>query len=54
MGKVINALMIMTYASVVVINGLAAATKFIGSVTIAEISSEYSTLITPAGYVFSI
>jgi benzodiazapine receptor len=44
---------ILAFAVTLVINGLASA-AFIGGKTTAEISDQYSTLITPAGYVFAI
>jgi benzodiazapine receptor len=42
------------FFSTVIINGLAGSTTFLGGVNTAEISDANLTLITPAGYVFSI
>jgi benzodiazapine receptor len=45
---------IIAFAATVIINGLAGSTTLIGGVNTAEISNANPTLITPAGYVFSI
>jgi hypothetical protein len=42
------------FVAVVLVNGLAGSTKLIGGKTTAQISDANPTLITPAGYVFSI
>lgn len=44
----------LAFALTVVVNGLAGSTKIIGGKTTADISNANPTLITPAGYVFSI
>lgn len=45
---------IAAYIITLVVNGLSANTTLIGDITTAEVSDMYPTLITPAGYVFSI
>ena len=45
---------IVAFALTVIVNSLAGSTKLIGGVTTAQISDSNHTLITPAGYVFSI
>jgi translocator protein len=45
---------IVAFVFTVIVNSLAGSTKLIGGVTTAQISDSNSTLITPAGYVFSI
>jgi benzodiazapine receptor len=45
---------IAAFIVVVIINGLAGATSIIGGRNTAQVSNSYPTLITPAGYVFSI
>jgi benzodiazapine receptor len=45
---------IIAFVATVIINGLAGSTTLIGGVNTAEISDANPTLITPAGYVFSI
>jgi len=45
---------VVAFVAVVFVNGLAGSTTLIGGKTIAQISDAYPTLITPAGYVFSI
>ena len=45
---------IVAFALTVIVNSLAGSTKLIGGVTTAQISNANPTLITPAGYVFSI
>jgi len=45
---------IVAFVLTVIVNGLAGSTTFIGGVNTAEISDANPTLITPAGYVFSI
>jgi hypothetical protein len=45
---------IIVFVLTVLVNGLAGGTKIIGNKTTADISNAYPTLITPAGYVFSI
>ena len=45
---------VIAYVSTVLVNGLAGSTSIIGGRNTAEISDRYPTLITPAGYVFSI
>jgi len=49
--KWLNAL---AFISVIIVNALAGGTTLIGGQTTAAVSDKYSTLITPAGYVFSI
>ncbi|MEM1985583.1 MAG: tryptophan-rich sensory protein [Nitrososphaeria archaeon] len=44
----------LTFILTIVVNGLAGSTKFIGGKNTAQVSDSYPTLITPAGYVFSI
>jgi hypothetical protein len=44
---------ILAFVTTLVVNGLAS-TSILGGKTTAEISNQYSTLITPAGYVFAI
>jgi len=45
---------IVAFALIVLVNGLAGSTTFLGGKSTAEISDANPTLITPAGYVFSI
>lgn len=45
---------VVAFVAVVFVNGLAGSTTLIGGKTTAQISDAYPTLITPAGYVFSI
>ena len=45
---------IIAFALMVLVNGLAGGTKIIGGKLTADISNAHPTLITPAGYVFSI
>ncbi|MBS7630506.1 tryptophan-rich sensory protein [Candidatus Bathyarchaeota archaeon] len=45
---------ILTFAATIIINGLAGSARLIGGKTTAEVSDSFPTLITPAGYVFSI
>lgn len=45
---------ILTYALMIIVNGLAGGTTIIGGKTTAQISDANPTLITPAGYTFSI
>ena len=45
---------IAAFIAVVIVNGLAGATSIIGGRNTAQVSNSYPTLITPAGYVFSI
>ena len=45
---------ISAFIAVVIINGLAGATSIIGGRNTAQVSNSFPTLITPAGYVFSI
>ena len=45
---------IAAFIAVVIINGLASATSIIGGRNTAQVSNSFPTLITPAGYVFSI
>jgi benzodiazapine receptor len=45
---------IVAFAATVIVNGLAGSTTILGGVNTAEISNANPTLITPAGYVFSI
>ncbi len=45
---------IAAFIAVVIINGLAGATTIIGGRNTAQVSNSFPTLITPAGYVFSI
>ena len=45
---------IVAFAATVIVNGLAGSTTLLGGVNTAEISNANPTLITPAGYVFSI
>ncbi len=45
---------VIAYVSTVLVNGLAGSTRIIGGTNTAQISDKYTTLITPAGYVFSI
>jgi hypothetical protein len=42
------------FVAVVIVNGLAGSTTLIGGKTTAQVSDANPTLITPAGYVFSI
>jgi benzodiazapine receptor len=45
---------IAAFIAVVIVNGLAGATSIIGGRNTAQVSNSFPTLITPAGYVFSI
>jgi len=45
---------ISAFLALVIINGLAGATTLVGGRNTAQVSNSYPTLITPAGYVFSI
>ena len=45
---------IVAFIAVVIVNGLAGATSIIGGRNTAQVSNSFPTLITPAGYVFSI
>ncbi len=45
---------IAAFIAVLIVNGLAGATSFIGGRNTAQVSNSFPTLITPAGYVFSI
>lgn len=45
---------VMAFILMIIMNGLAGSTTFLGGKLTAEISDAYPTLITPAGYVFSI
>ena len=45
---------VIAYVSTVLVNSLAGSTSVIGGRNTAEVSDKYPTLITPAGYVFSI
>jgi hypothetical protein len=45
---------IVAFIAVVIVNGLAGATSFVGGRNTAQVSNSFPTLITPAGYVFSI
>ncbi|MGD0451653.1 MAG: tryptophan-rich sensory protein [Candidatus Bathyarchaeia archaeon] len=45
---------IVAFVAVVIVNGLAGATSVIGGRNTAQVSNSFPTLITPAGYVFSI
>ena len=45
---------ISAFIAVVIVNALAGATSLIGGRNTAQVSNSYPTLITPAGYVFSI
>jgi benzodiazapine receptor len=45
---------ILAFILVVIVNGLAGGTTLIGGVNTAQISDKYPTLLTPAGYIFSI
>jgi len=45
---------VLAFMAVIIVNGLAASTTLIGGKNTAQISDKNPTLITPAGYVFSI
>jgi hypothetical protein len=45
---------ILAFVVTLIVNGLVASTTILGGRTTAEVSDQYFTLITPAGYVFSI
>jgi len=45
---------VLAFVAVIIVNGLAASTILIGGKNTAQISDKNPTLITPAGYVFSI
>ena len=45
---------IVAFAITVIVNSLAGSTKLIGGRSTAQVSDMYPTLVTPAGYVFSI
>lgn len=52
--RVLRWVNVVAFAVTVLINGLAGSTTLIGGQNTAQVSDRYSTLITPAGYVFAI
>lgn len=49
-----QAINVVAFAVMIVVNGLAGSTTLLGGVTSADVSDMYSTLITPAGFTFAI
>ena len=53
-GIFFQAINVVAFAVMIVVNGLAGSTRLLGGVTSADVSDMYPTLVTPAGFTFSI